>query len=351
MKTFTFRSAAGSILFVSLALAGCGGDGHHARPLYTPSAMSVPDGILSSAVYNAGGDSAVGFGLVAGNHSHALVFPGPSHAGIDLQPSGFDSSLAAATDGNVVVGIAYNGQTGHAMRWDGTSSTPVDLNPSGYDGSVAAGIGGDLIVGDVTQGTNSFAVVWTGSSNAPTFLPVPGYTQSNASAIVGDTIAGNGEVGGNSHALIWHGLSSNPVDLHPAGYTESFTTGTDGTHTVGTGEKTSVSRARPLLWTGDSNQAVDLTPSGYDGGGAERVLNGRIVGTIYKGTTTHACVWDDNGAVFTDLHALLSNLRINGQKLQADYSAATGIDAQGNIYGYAIDSTKGGGYSIVWKHR
>lgn len=105
---------------------------------------------------------------------------------VDLNPTGFVSSDAAAISGTSQVGEGYGPITGgtdfdpvyHALLWHGTAQSAVDLTPPGFDGSAAEGVSN---AGQVGFGWNKAA---GGSYNM-------------------------------AHALVWNGTAASAVDLHP----------------------------------------------------------------------------------------------------------------------------------------
>lgn len=104
--------------------------------------------------------------------------------------------------------------------------------------------------------------------------------------------------GYNYHALLWSSTAASVVDLNPSGFTVSYAHGTSGNQQVGMGYGPGTgSQYHALLWSGTADSAVDL------------------------------------------------------QKfLSSDYnsSQAWGIDANGNIIGYAYNIRKGQGEAILW---
>ena len=154
---------------------------------------------------------------------------------VDLNPSGFDESLAAAVFGTTVVGW-YEPQGGamHAMLWHGTSSITVDLHPKGslFLSSAAVGVSDTLQVGSgfLISG-QSHALLWSGTAASVIDLNPPGYQSSQAYAVSGSIEVGSGTDGtllpngrAIGHALAWSGTASSFVDLNtflPAGFTSA----------------------------------------------------------------------------------------------------------------------------------
>lgn len=118
----------------------------------------------------------------------------------------------------------------------------------------------------------------------------------------GTTIVGHGYPdGGVWHALIWTDGGATITDIHPAGYFTSFLYAMNQTHQVG----------------------LATTLPDDNGNNNE-----------------HAMVWNGTAASAVDLHAFLI-------AVEPEYtdSVARGIDADGNIYGYA--NIGGTGYVAV----
>jgi hypothetical protein len=65
--------------------------------------------------------------------------------------------------------------------------------------------------------------------------------------------------------------------------------------------------------------------------------------------TTHAALWLASTGAFTDLHTKLTGLKVGGVTVDLASSVATGVFSNGDIAGYAAD-TSGHTYPIIWKH-
>jgi RNA polymerase sigma factor (sigma-70 family) len=135
-----------------------------------------PNGFVSSQAYGIGGLQIVGHGTTLNNTGtltgleplHALLWTGGSAASaVDLSPSGFFSSLAAATNGRQQVGFgnATNDYSEHALLWNSSAKNFVDLNqflPTGFHNADANSINaqGD-IVGMAMDSSNKWhAIEW-----------------------------------------------------------------------------------------------------------------------------------------------------------------------------------------------
>jgi hypothetical protein len=82
-----------------------------------------------------------------------------------------------------------------------------------------------------------------------------------------------------------------------------------------------------LLWTGSADSVVDLNPSGFTASEAYGVSGGQQVGVGTIGGQEHALLWMGSADSVVDLHTFLPP--------QFTSSIAHGIDADGNIVGYA----------------
>lgn len=263
----------------------------------------------------AGGTQIVGFGNKAsGSHDHALLWnAGQGTNAVDLNPTGWlssSSSYAKATNGFLQVGYGYanSSSQSHALMWAGSPGSYVDLNSaSSFFASEALGISGNNIVGDAeffdTGGVELHAMVWDATTHAVTDINPTSVTLSDSRAIaINGTQAigyGSDPVTGASHALFWSSLSgSSVVDLTPRGYVDARATALNSTIEVGYGHATNDPNSlHALLWTGVAGSFLDLN-----------------------------------------------------QYLPATYenALAEGIDAKGNVVGYALNTTTGQYDAIVW---
>jgi hypothetical protein len=233
-----------------------------------------------------------------------------------LNPSGYTSSYALATNGSRQFGYGYTNSSGgsQALLWNSVATSFVDLNPTGFNASEILGANSTYEVGygqfNNTNGGQLHAMLWTGSSSAatdlqPTDTLLVTVNDSRALAIAGT--GANTLIGGygassvtlENHALLWTGLSaSSAVDLNPATYMDSQVT------------------------------AV--------GDGAE-VGFGRVIGQY---DTEHALLWTGNAATFTDLNTYLP--------ANFTWAEAEGIDATGDVVGWALNSTTGNYEAVEW---
>jgi len=230
-----------------------------------------------------------------------------SYSYTDLNPAGFTRSYGQGISGRQQVGYGYDPATGvylHAVLWSGTASSAVDLNPSGFTVSYGFGISGSQQVGD-------------------------GYGPAT---------------GDSDHALLWSSTASSVVDLNPSGFAKSIGLGISGSQQVGWGSGSATGdNAHALLWSSTASSAVDLNPSGFTGSFGQGISGSQQVGCGYDpatGDSAHALLWSGTASSVVDLHSFLS----------ADYSdsAASGIDANGNVVGFASYIPTGLDHAMLW---
>jgi hypothetical protein len=272
---------------------------------------------------NAG--QAVGYGFDTGpGNTHALLWNGVTTPPIDLSEGmTTDYSAAEGTDGVHQVGnvdVGFPGSpTYHAFLWTGTAASGVDLNPSGFTNSYATGVGGGQEVG----------------------------------------AADGSATGGNDHAIFWTGTAGSAVDLNPPGispnaglsYSSSQAVFTNGVQQVGYAGDSSGVFNDAMLWNGTAASAVDLAPPitmGYWPYSEALATNGTIqVGFAQLNIpephvfVNHAMMWFGTADSAIDLDHLLP------QNDTWTYSVAESVDANGNVFGYAIDSSQSY-YAIEW---
>jgi hypothetical protein len=130
-------------------------------------------------------------------------------------------SRAYDTDGVSQVGYGINGPYLHATLWKGSADSVVDLNPNGFDRSIAMGVDGQFQVGSgrlISNPHETHALMWTGSSSNFVDLNPAGFLFSAAEAVYGNMQVGFGNElpGGRftDRALLWYGTAESVVDLH-----------------------------------------------------------------------------------------------------------------------------------------
>jgi uncharacterized membrane protein len=215
---------------------------------------------------------------------------------VSLHPAtGYTDSYALATDGSRQVGYVVP-EVGRerAVMWTGTAESMVDLTPPGFRAAQPQGFLGEYVVGNARESLSEplHAVLWNRPNNGVTDLTPAGLLVSHVEA------AGGGQaVGwtGTGYAYVWTGVDGSGVDLHPAGKLWSYALGTNGRQQVG---------------------------------------------YVDNGTTVNAALWSGTADSYVDLGALLPSGYTN--------SHATGIDAEGNIIGYATTTDQSFPHAILW---
>ena len=139
-------------------------------------------------------------------------------------------------------------------------------------------------------------------------------------------------------------ISFTAIDLNPSGFTSSYATGVGGGQQVGYGfGATTGIYQHALLWTGTAASVVDLNPSGFTASEALGVGGGQQVGYgsgPATGFLDHALLWTGTAGSVVDLNAFLPPGFTS--------SDATGIDASGDIVGYASDAA-GETHAFLWQ--
>ncbi|MET0623713.1 MAG: hypothetical protein ABW250_12085 [Pyrinomonadaceae bacterium] len=269
--------------------------------------------------------AAVGDGQQVGTaNDRAALWLGTAASRIDLNPAQWDQSVAAGVAGGLQVGSATrrvlcttkkgscpDGRRTefHPFLWSGSAASAVDLTPLGLgfgagralgtDGVQQVGIGFEVI--GINAFTGPFAVLWSGSAESAVNLNPFDAATSQANAVAGGQQVGYGYT--PSRALLWSGSAESVVDLHPEGYTSSEANATNGSKQVGYGyifdPVTQVSHSHALVWTGSAASAVDLNqflPDGYTDAAATGIdAEGNVVGWAGRGSSdpanVHAVMW------------------------------------------------------------
>jgi hypothetical protein len=242
-----------------------------------------------------------GWGYTTSGNQHALKWAGSASTVVDLDPTGiWARSEALGISGDQVVGLGRMTDPGplRALLW--TSSGVVNLHPSGYSVSTAAATDGVQQVGD----GDGHALLWMGSANSVVVLhPLGGYVASRAHGVSGGQQVGVGIYSSNgiitssarSHALLWRGSPESLVDLHPGGFLESNALAVAGGKQVGWGI-TADGMNHALVWNGTADSVVDLhvfLPAGFARSVASAIdASGNVIGWAEFGTgQRHAILW------------------------------------------------------------
>jgi hypothetical protein len=356
-KTLFVKSTA----FVLLAMASrAPATTYDAVDLYSLTLPANYNGVFvdGSGYEWAAGGQYVGSSVFMGSNNHALLWTasGPT----DLNPAGAAASVAFGTNGLQQVGYdsAPNTNITHAVLWNGTASA-TDLNPTLLPNiNASIGIGTDTTnqvgwgSGAGTAG-NAHALLWTGSASSAVDLQpalLSSFAQSQAYGVAGNSQVGVGILpSGADHALLWHATGASAVDLNPAGFDQSVAVGVNGLLQVGYGDNTGSNNlllSHALLWQGTASAVTDLNPSqliinasfAYSTNGSAEVGYGYST-TPGTNQDNRALVWTGSAASAIDLSTFLAP--------GFSDSHAYSIDATGNIFGRAIDSS-GTVHAIEW---
>jgi len=289
---------------------------------------------------------------VDGNN-HAILENGNAANAIDLHPAGYYSSMAISTDDVDQCGSASYFGNSHAVKWSGSAASFVDLHSSsGYTWTTCLGTSGGQQVGfgenPIYTVTIQHAILWingVATTIHPATLPFNfskalgirngqqvGYV-SNASYPYGETLSYHPL----SHAVLWTGSAASAVDLNPVGYTASEALATNGTQQGGWAYNSlPVQSQHAALWSGTPDSFIDMNPAGYSDSRITALTATQQVGDGWAGpmgaagSVRHALVWSGTPGSVVDLN----------QYLPAGYihAVATGIDANGNVVGYAYNT-------------
>lgn len=315
--------------------------------LWNGSAASVID-------LGAGTASAIGDGQQAGSaNNHAALWLGSAGSRVDLNPAQWTQSVAAGVGGGRQVGSATRsvvcttkkGQCPggvrtefHPFMWSGSAASAVDLTPLALgfgagralatDGVQQVGIGYQVI--GVNAFSGPFAVVWSGAADSAVNLNPPDSSTSQANGVYAGQQVGYGYV--PNRALLWKGSADTKVELHPAGYESSVANATNGVQQVGSGfvgdASANATHRHALVWSGSAESAVDLNkflPPGYTDAAATGIdAAGNVVGWASKGSSdvpanVHAVMWKPVApdAVFAQTLALSRSSITGGEGVQA----------------------------------
>lgn len=297
---------------------------------------------------------AIGEGQQAGSaNNHAALWLGSATSRVDLNPAQWTQSVAAGVGGGKQAGSATRsvvcttkkGQCPNGVRteihpfmWSGSAASAVDLTPLGLgfgagralatDGVQQAGIGYQVI--GINAFAGPFAVVWSGAADSAVNLNPPDSSTSQANGVSGGQQVGYGYV--PSRALLWTGSAESKVELHPEGYESSVANATNGVQQVGSGfvgsASAGVAHSHALAWSGSAASAVDLNqflPPGYTDAAATGIdAAGNVVGWASKGPSdvaanVHAVMWKPvaSDAVFAQALSLSRSNITGGEGSQA----------------------------------
>lgn len=339
IQTRRLAIAAGCVLSLSLSAFG---QQYHSNDLTPPQAL------YGTKLTSASKGKQVGSG-----DSHAYLLRGNALTATDLNPTGYSSSRATASDDIEECGYGW-GPTGYrGLKWTGTAASAVALQPpSGYNASYCVGVDNGQEIGFaenlIYSISMSHAMYWNGTAAPVDLHPANLYPYSRATGIKGGEQVGYvsqipypyGEsilaFHTTSHAYKWNGDSASAVDLHPAQFDASEALATNGVQQGGWGYSVlGTTHLHAVLWSGTAQSAVDLSPAGFTDTKITAMSGTQQVGDGWVGTVRHALLWTGTADSVVDLN----------QYLPAGYthSVATGIDPDGNVVGYAYNATYGVG--------
>jgi hypothetical protein len=153
--------------------------------------------------------------------------------------------------------------------------------------------------------------------------------------------------------LLWNGAANTAVDLNPTALLgtggTSSAQGTGGTQQVGYAQSSlTLGFDHAILWTGTANSAVDLHSAGLTSVRWGQIRSSRALATngvlqtgygVFGTSAVVALLWNGSANSVLDLGDLLPD--------GFNTSYATGIDAQGNVFGTARDAI-GTYHAIEW---
>lgn len=338
---------------LAVFIFGCGGSGSGVPVNSTPLTRAV---VLNRTGFDhvlpqGGGDSIIaGRAFTASGETRAVLWSDASPEPIDLHPSGYLQSMAAAADGSNTVGDVFDGSKWAAAVWNGSSNSPTIIHPaSGYASTHALGIAGSRIVGMGYENvTERRALVWDGINSTPRSLHDDElFSETIANETDGVNVVGGGWRGGNqgfNSAIVWKGPGLVLTNLHPKEtmMRNTYANAVSGNTVVGEGQLGNEFHA--LAWRGTASSMVDLHPSsGYLSTYAIAVRGSTIVGSGWTGFTgDRALLWNGLNNQPVNLHDLLA-----GHPLAFTSSEATDILENGDVVGSAV-SADGKTYAVRW---
>ena len=288
-----------------------------------------------------------------GNDGHAYLLTGSILTPVDLHPAGYYNSMALSTDDTQQCGYAYSAATfgNHAMLWFGSALTAVDLH-SMFTWTYCAGNHNGQQVGfgerPVYFMTTQHAMLWYGTAASAVDLHPVGYIYSKALGVHDGQQVGYGSTlpypglpadapgyHTTSHALLWTGTAASAVDLNPAGFDASEANATNGVQQGGWVYSAVASVQHAAIWSGTAASFADLHPVGYSDSKVNALTATTQVGEGWTGpaglpgSVRHALVWQGTADSVVDLNQYLPAGYTNG--------VATGVDAAGNVVGYAYN--------------
>jgi hypothetical protein len=354
VRSSVSRSVVGSVA-ATLALAG--------TPVCLAQSYSLsvqtPANSIETFFRGAAGNQAVGTAgffvepapFPNARTTHAFVYDPATSTFVDLHPAGYSGSFANAARGGQQVGFGFIGDGNLALLWTGTAESVTVLNNGAMSSAELTDTDGTTQVGGAItplSGGVSFAYAWQGTPGSATALQGLNLTGSYAYAINNGRIVGTGfDVNEFLVALYWPSTTSVAVEVRPPGFDETEMNEIVGPWGVGSGSGSATGGPRHglLFRLDDPSVFVDIHPTSdpryrnsyplaslkTGPGDNDFILVGAVAVEEVPGsgeTFEHACVWI-GPSTFIDLHSTVPAGFV--------LSRATGIDADGNIYGWATD--------------
>ncbi len=341
MRHLRLALASGLLLLTSPVYAQ-----YYANDITPPSASN---GKLSGA---ASGKQVGGSG-----NGHAVLMNGNALSTVDLHPAQYANSFATSTDDNQQCGYGYStpGFGNVAMMWSGSSSTVVNLH-SMFTWTYCTGIHNGQQVGFGERPVYTIfyqhAMLWTGSAASaidlhPTFNPYSKALGVRNGQQVGFTAISHYPMGDaigyqpGTRAVLWTGTAASAVDLHPIGYDASQALATNGTQQGGHAYiALPTPRQHAMMWSGSPDTSIDMHPAAYSDSRITALTATKQVGDGWMGpmgqpgSVRHALVWSGTPESVVDLNQYLP--------VGYTHAVATGVDANGNVVGYAYNSSPQG---------
>jgi hypothetical protein len=236
----------------------------------------------------------------------------------------------------------------HACVWPAAGAGHVDVQPTGWEIGSLGATDGTHHVGTMRfdeSSTHADGFYWPGTSKFAVELTPAGFHGSSATALDGDLVFGNVHLAfGVVHAAKWQGGSgASFVDLNPPGSTWSYVLGAGDGQQVG--RATIAGTHQAGMWSGDASNFVSLHPQGAAQSVAVDAEGGLQVGSATIGGVGRAMLWAGTALSAVDLHAMLG----------ADYagSGATALDVAPDgsvtIVGSASRLSTGRVEAVMWR--
>ena len=332
------------------------------RGQYVAKFLPLPTGLTTGQVFaSLDGQPA---GSTATYYPQATLWNGSAPDSINLNRWQYGSLVYAVTKGiqgglaNVTSYTTHGSGRGgggsrtylipHGVIWKGSAATAVDLNPNGMYESTVLGLQPGTEVGWASPSLFGpvHAQLWKDTAASATDLNPTGWINSQATAVSKTTEVGYGETSTYAtHAVLWKGTAASAVDLHPTKLTAfaSYALAVYSSSNVQVGAldfgSAYVPNEHACMWKGTAASAIDLHPTGFSISAALAVYGTTEAGyAVTSAAKSHAMIWKGSAASALDLQAFLPASYVQ--------SAATGIDPDGSIVGWASNGTYR--YPVVW---